>query len=151
MSNDLNRWQGIGRLGKDTGTRYSQNGEAVCSFSIACGSKWRDKNSGDTKEKTEWVNITAFGKLGEICAQYLKKGSRIYIEGRLQTDKWTDKEGKDRYTTKVIAERMQMLGSKSARPEAQEAQEPQTESTAPVGGEFDDDIPFAQYERGFIA
>lgn len=127
MSNDLNRFTGIGRLGKDPETRYAPSGGAVCSFSIACGSKWKDKDSGEQKEKTEWVNVTAFGKLGEICAQYLTKGSQIYIEGRLQTDKWQDKEGKDRYTTKVIAERMQMLGGKGgdAKPEAKAASAPE--------------------------
>lgn len=113
MSNDLNRWTGIGRLGKPPEARYTKDGSAVVSFSIACGQTWKDKNSGEKKEKTEWVNITAFGKLGEICAQYLVKGSQVYVEGRLQTDKFTDKEtGKDRYSTKVVAENMQMLGGK---------------------------------------
>ena len=149
MANDLNRWQGIGRLGTDPTSRYTKDGGAVVSFSIACGQSWKDKNSGEKKEKTEWVNITAFGKLGEICAQYLKKGSQVYIEGRLQTDKFTDKEtGKERYSTKVVAETMQMLGG---RTDAKQEKEPQTESAASAGGEFDDDIPFAQHERGFVA
>lgn len=155
MSNDLNRWTGIGRLGRDPETRYTPSGGAVCSFSIACGSRWKDKNSGEQQEKTEWVNITAFGKLGEICEKYLAKGSQIYIEGRLQTDKWQDKEGKDRYTTKVIAERMQMLGGKGEAERENETSEPQTASAAGSGGggggAFDDGIPFAQHERGFVA
>lgn len=139
MSNDLNRFQGIGRLGKDPDSRYTQSGDAVVSFSIACGQSWKDKN-GDKQEKTEWVNVTAFGKLGEICAKYLAKGSQIYIEGRLQTDKWTDKEGKDRYTTKVIAERMQMLGTRNQ--EGHEPKAEKTESAAPTEPDFDDALPF---------
>lgn len=138
MSNDLNRWTGIGRLGKDPETRSG----AVCSFSIACGSKWKDKDSGEQKEKTEWVNVTAFGKLGEICGQYLTKGSQIYIEGRLETRKWQDKEGKDRYTTGVVAERMQML-SRPDRDADDDA--PRDVLKEPkVAPEFDDDrdIPF---------
>lgn len=138
MANDLNRFTGIGRLGKDPETRYAPSGGAVCSFSIACGSKWKDKDSGEQKEKTEWVNVTAFGKLGEICGQYLAKGSQIYVEGRLQTDKWQDKEGKDRYTTKVIAERMQMLGSKG-----ETKRESAAPSEAPADTDyFGDDVPF---------
>lgn len=139
MSNDLNKFMGIGRLGKDPEARYSQGGEAIVSFSIACGQSWKDKNSGEKKEKTEWVNVTAFGKLGEICAQYLKKGSQVYIEGRLQTDKFADKEtGKDRYSTKIVAERMQMLG---ARPDADAKPEPKAAPHEFVDSDLDS-LPF---------
>lgn len=136
MSNDLNRWQGIGRLGKDVETRFTKNGEGVASFSIACGQQWKDK-SGAKQEKTEWVNITAFGKLAEICGKYLSKGSQVFVEGRLQTDKYTDKDGVERYATKVIADRLQMLGS----PNRQGQAAPQ-EATAEAKPDFDDDIPF---------
>jgi single-strand DNA-binding protein len=106
MATDLNMWQGIGRLGKDVEIRFTATGDAVANFSLACG--WKSKE----KEGTEWVNITAFGKLAEICGKYLKKGSQVYIAGSLKTDKYTDKSGVEKYSTKVMAEKMQMLGSK---------------------------------------
>ena len=130
----------IGRLGKDPETRYMTNGEAVTNFSIATSETWKDK-SGDKQEKTEWHNITAYRKLAEIIAQYVKKGSLIYIEGKLQTRKWQDKEGKDRYTTEIIADQMQMLGGKT---EQQDKPEPAAKQPSPVPNDnFDDDlIPF---------
>ena len=94
MSNDLNKCTFIGRLGADPETRYAPSGDAICSFSIAVGSQWKDKASGEKKEATEWVNATAFGKLGEICSQYLRKGSQIYLEGRMKTEKYQAKETK---------------------------------------------------------
>ena len=103
----------LGRLGKDPEIRYMPNGNAVVGFSMATSEKWKDKDSGQMQEKTEWHNITAFGKLAEIINQYLVKGSECYIEGRLQTDKWTDKEGHDRYTTKIIADKLNMIGGKT--------------------------------------
>lgn len=106
MSNDLNQCNFIGRLGKDPEVKYLPSGDPVTSFSIAVGSKFGDK------ENTEWVNVTTFKKLAEICGEYLKKGSQVFISGRLQTDSWEDKQGQKRYTTKVIADRMQMLGAK---------------------------------------
>jgi len=106
MATDLNMWQGIGRLGKDVEIRFTATGDAVANFSLACG--WKSKE----KEGTEWVNITVFGKLAEICGKYLKKGSQVYIAGSLKTDKYTDKSGVEKYSTKVMAEKMQMLGSK---------------------------------------
>lgn len=132
----VNKWIGIGNLGKDPMTRYLPSGDAVCSFSIACSESWKDKNSGEKKEATEWINISTFGKLAEICAEYLKKGSQVYIEGRIQTRKWQDKEGQDRYSTEIKADQMKMLGGK-----------PQGDTPAPAkksGGSFDDmddDIP----------
>lgn len=110
--NDLNQCQFIGRLGGDVEMRYMPGGDAVASFSIAVGSQWKDKTSGEKKESVEWVSITAFGKLGEICGKYLLKGSQVFISGRLKTEKYKAKDGTDRYSTKVIAENMQMLGSK---------------------------------------
>lgn len=104
----------IGRLGKDPVTRYMPNGDAVANFSVATSETWKDKSSGEKQEKTEWHNITAYRKLGEICGEYLKKGSQVYLEGKLQTRKWTDKEGVEKYTTEVIADQMVMLGSRQA-------------------------------------
>lgn len=146
MANDLNRWQGIGRLGKDPEVRYLPDGRAVASFSVACGSSWKDKQSGEKKESTEWVNISAFGQLAEIMGKYLKKGSRIFVEGRLKTDKY-QKDGQDHYSTKVIADSMQMLDSKSdtsASPSSMAASSTHSAPTAPaaVFDDFDDDIPF---------
>lgn len=108
----LNKAILIGTLGKDPETRYSQDGSAVCSFSIATNEKWKSKN-GEKKESTEWHRISAFGKLAEICGQYLKKGASVYIEGKINTRKWKDKDGNERYTTQIIADTMQMLGGKT--------------------------------------
>ncbi|UCV29015.1 single-stranded DNA-binding protein [Ferribacterium limneticum] len=108
----VNKWIGIGNLGRDPETRYTASGEAICNFSIACTESWKDKQSGERKEMTEWVRISAFGKLAEICSQYLKKGSQVYVEGSLRTRKWTDKEGQERYTTEIRCDDMKMLGSR---------------------------------------
>lgn len=137
MANDLNNCSFIGRLGKDPEVRYAASGDAIASLTLAVGSTWKDK-AGTKQESTEWVNITAFGKLGEICAQYLKKGNQVFISGRMKTEKYTDKTGVDKYSTKIVAERMQMLGGKN---EGQQAGKPAQES----GGfdpQDDDQIPF---------
>lgn len=136
MSNDLNQCNFIGRLGKDVELRYAPSGEPVASFSIACGSQRKNKQ-GEKIDSTEWINITAFGNLAEICGKYLKKGSQIYLSGRMNTSKYTDKEGVEKYSTKIIAERMQMLGSK---PAAVEQAKDEPKSDAP--GFDDQDIPF---------
>ncbi len=101
----------VGNLGKDPETRYMPDGAAVTNFSIATTEQWKDK-SGEKQEKTEWHRISTFQRLAEIAGEYLKKGSQVYIEGRLQTRKWTDKDGVEKYTTEIIADRMQMLGSR---------------------------------------
>ena len=101
----------IGNLGKDPEVRYTQSGDAVCNFSIATTEKWKDK-SGEKQEKTEWHNIVFFGRTAEVCGEYLKKGSPCYVEGRLQTRKWTDKDGNDRYTTEVVGSTLQLLGDR---------------------------------------
>jgi single-strand DNA-binding protein len=145
----------IGNLGKDPETRYLPSGEALTSFSIATSETWKDKTSGEKKEATEWHRISAFGKLAEICGEYLRKGSQVYIEGSLRTRKWQDKEGQDRYTTEVRADQMRMLGSRgggdgggSAMREPAAAPSGGGGSKAPAkksGGSFDDmddDIPF---------
>ncbi len=149
MSNDVNQCNFVGRLSKDPETRYMPSGEAIASFSLAVGSSWKDK-AGEKQESTEWVNVTAFGKLAEICSQYLAKGSQVYLSGRMKTDKYDDKDGITRYSTKIIADRMQMLGSKgdsdkgSAEP-VQRAERAKAPVPSGGGSGFDDmenDIPF---------
>ena len=107
MATDLNRCEFIGRLGKDPEVRYTADSNAICNFSIAVGYKSKDK------ELTEWVRITAFGKLAGICADYLKKGSQVFVAGRMTTRKWVNKDGVDQYTTEVVADQMQMLGGRT--------------------------------------
>ncbi|HWV63415.1 MAG TPA: single-stranded DNA-binding protein, partial [Oxalicibacterium sp.] len=102
----------VGNLGRDPETRYMPNGEAVTNIAVATTESWKDKNSGDKKEVTEWHRITFYRRLAEVAGQYLKKGSSVYVEGRLQTRKWTDKDGVERYTTEIIADTMQMLGGR---------------------------------------
>lgn len=107
MANSLNHCNFIGNLGRDPELRFTPSGDAICNFSIACGWKTKDK------EGTEWIRCTAFGKLAEICGQYLKKGSQVYIAGRMTTRKWKNKEGVDQYSTEINVDQMQMLGGKS--------------------------------------
>lgn len=104
----------IGNLGADPEVRYTQGGSAVAKLRMATSEQWRDRNTGETQERTEWHRVVFFGKLAEIVQQYLKKGSKIYVEGRLQTNKWQDQSGQDRYTTEIIADVMQMLDSRGA-------------------------------------
>jgi single-strand DNA-binding protein len=114
MSNDLNLCQFIGRAGKDPEVRYTSGGDAVCNFSIAASQSWKDKTTGEKKEKTEWVNCSAFGKLAEIVGEYVKKGKQVYVAGRMETRKWQDKDGADRYTTEIRVDQLQLLGGKDA-------------------------------------
>ena len=144
----VNKWIGIGNLGKDPETRYTPSGEAVCNITVACTESWKDKQTGEKKELTEWVRIGFFGKLAEIAGQYLKKGSQVYIEGSLRTRKWQDKDGQDRYTTEIEANSMQMLGGRSDtsddRPPAKPSQSGRPSASAGGTGfeDMDDDIPF---------
>jgi len=135
MANDLNRCEFIGRLGKDPEVRYSPAGDAVCNFSIAVGSKFNEK------ESTEWVRIVTFKKLAGICGDYLRKGSQVYIAGRMTTRKWVNKDGVDQYTTEVIADQMQMLGGKS---EAVANEKPDAYRQIKEGNivDLEDDVPF---------
>ena len=103
----------VGNLGKDPEVRYTQDGRAVAQFSIATSEEWKDKNTGEKREKTEWHRVVAFGRLGEICGEYLSKGRQVYIEGRLQTSSY-EKDGVTRYSTDIITDKMQMLGSKNS-------------------------------------
>lgn len=151
----------IGNLGRDPETRYMPNGEAVTNITLATTETWKDRTSGERQEKTEWHRITFYRRLAEIAGEYLKKGSQVYVEGRLETRKWTDKEGKDRYTTEIIASEMKMLGSRSGagapsydasddtpspRPQARAAATAgaaKPAGKAPGGiADMDDDIPF---------
>jgi len=156
MARGINKVILVGNLGADPDTRYMPSGKAVTNIRIATSESWKDKQTGDQQERTEWHSIVMYDKLGEIAAEYLRKGSQVYIEGKLRTRKWQDKEGKDRYTTEVIANEMQMLGGRggsgggasSGEPRAARPAPAENRSTAPVadegggGGEFDDDIPF---------
>jgi single-strand DNA-binding protein len=112
MARGINKVILVGNLGKDPETRSLPSGEAVTNITVATSDSWKDKQTGEQKEKTEWHNVVFFKRLAEIAGQYLKKGSQVYIEGSLRTRKWQDKEGKDRYTTEIVAQEMQMLGSK---------------------------------------
>ena len=138
----------IGNLGADPETRYLPSGEAVTNIRIATTEKWKDKSSGEQREQTEWHRINFFGRLAEVAGEYLKKGSRVYIEGQLRTRKWQDKEtGQDRYTTEIRASEMKMLGSRPAGGErdGQEDTERQAPAAKKPAGRFDDmedDIPF---------
>ncbi len=139
----------IGNLGRDPETRYMPNGEAVTNITLATSETWKDKTSGEKQETTEWHRVTFYRRLAEIAGEYLKKGSQVYVEGRLETRKWQDKEGKDRYTTEIIASEMKMLGSRSGQGDPGLREPPAEASAKPAnakpGGKFDDlddDIPF---------
>ena len=143
MANDLNRCTFIGRLGKDPELKYFQNGDAYCNVSIACGESWKDKASGEKKERTEWVNLAFSQKLAEVAAQYLKKGAQIYVEGKFTTRKWTDKEGQERYSTEIKVANMQMLGGKQDGASAGSSAAPAARPAAGKQGQpEDDDVPF---------
>ena len=119
----------IGRLGADPEVGYTQNGNAVANFSVATSENWKDKNTGEKRERTEWHRVVAWDRLGEICGEYLSKGRQVYIEGRLQTRSWEDRDGNKRYTTEIIASDVQFLVGKSGGPSEPKVNE-------------DDDIPF---------
>jgi len=155
MARGVNKVILIGNLGNDPDVRYTASGAAVANISLATAESWRDKESGEQQERTEWHRIVFFGRLAEIVAEYLKKGSQIYVEGRLQTRKWQDKEGKDRYSTEIVANEMQMLGSRSGGSSNQSydqtppndddtssGNKPQKAAAKPKDDDFDDDIPF---------
>ena len=140
----------VGNLGADPESRFAPSGDAICNISVATTETWKDKNTGDKKESTEWHKVGFYGKLAEIAGQYLRKGSQVYVEGSLRTRKWQDKNGQDRYTTEIRGDVMKMLGGK---PEGQQQaaaprqQAPLRQHPAP-SGEFDDDIPFMRHAHG---
>lgn len=159
MARGINKVILIGNMGQDPEIRYTTNGAAVANVTVATSESWKDKNTGEQQERTEWHRVVFFARLAEIVGEYLKKGSKVYVEGRLQTRKWQDKSGQDRYTTEIVANEMQMLDRRDggssgnfdqSRPPAQ-----QDTGGAPGGGssgagstggapaeDFDDDIPF---------
>ena len=157
MARGVNKVILVGNLGSDPETRYMPSGDAVTNISIATTESWKDKQSGEQKEKTEWHRVVMFRRLGEIAAEYLRKGSQVYIEGKLRTNKWKDRDGNDRYTTEIIADEMQMLGgrggagggdyssgggsNKSSGGGSGQSGDGQN-SPPPPADDFDDDIPF---------
>jgi single-strand DNA-binding protein len=159
MARGVNKVILVGNLGADPETRSMPSGMTVTNIRIATSESWKDKTSGAQQERTEWHNIALFGRLGEISAEYLRKGSQVFVEGRLRTRKWQDKQGNDRFTTEIIADNMQMLGGRAggaggtsggAERGAAAGAPPRDEydqsapTPAPAGGkeDFDDDIPF---------
>lgn len=134
----VNRVIIVGNLGKDPEIRYTSAGKPIANLTVATSDSWKDKNTGEKQEKTEWHKVTFFDKLAEIVGQYLKKGSKIYLEGKLQTRKWQDKDGQDRYTTEIVGSEMKMLSGKGEG-ESRSAPAP-AESNAVV--DFDDEVPF---------
>lgn len=162
MAKGINKVIIVGNLGKDPEVRYSANGAAIANLTIATSEQWTDKQSGQKQEKTEWHRVVMFNRLGEIAGEYLKKGSQVYIEGKLQTRKWQDNNGQDRYTTEIVANEMQMLGGRSGggadfnpsqgggfgggQPASAPAQSRGAAAPQQQGGsnfdDFDDDIPF---------
>ena len=145
MARGVNKVILVGNCGQDPETRYSANGVAITNINVATTDSWKDKQTGQMQERTEWHRVVFFRRLAEIAGEYLKKGSKVYIEGKLQTRKWQDKEGNDRYTTEVVANEMQMLdsrgGSTSYNQDETPTAQPMSQEPTPAG-DFDDDIPF---------
>ena len=152
MARGVNKVIIIGNLGADPEVRYMPSGSAVTNIRVATSEGWKDKQSGDTQERTEWHRIVFFNRLAEIASEYLRKGSKVYIEGSLRTNKWQDQSGAERYTTEIIANTMQMLDSKggaasypgsgSSSASSSYSQESVPASEPEMSVEFDDDIPF---------
>jgi single-strand DNA-binding protein len=152
MARGVNKVILIGNLGQDPEVKYMPNGNAVANITVATSESWKDKNTGEQVDKTEWHRVVFFRRLAEIVGEYLKKGSKIYIEGKLQTRKWQDKNGADHWTTEVIANEMQMLDSRGGGSSdfnqgqgsapSQSAQQSAPAQAAPAPNDFDDDIPF---------
>jgi len=153
MARGINKVILVGNIGNDPETRFLPNGNPVASFSVATSEAWKDKQTGEKQERTEWHRVVAFNRLGEIAGEYLRKGSKVYIEGSLRTRKWQDQQGADRYMTEIIAAELQMLdgkGTTSSAPasptkSSQAYSHDSMEHAAPAGMEqpmMDDDIPF---------
>ena len=144
MARGINKVIVVGNLGADPDTRAMPSGNQVTNISVATSESWNDKVTGDKQERTEWHRVVFYGRLAEIAGDYLKKGSQVYVEGKLQTRKWEDKEGKDRWTTEIIANQMQMLGERMSQGASNQnnVTKPDSSSNESVDEEFDDDIPF---------
>jgi len=149
MARGVNKVIIVGNLGNDPDTKYMPSGSAVTNLSVATNESWKDKQTGEQKDRTEWHRVAMFGRLAEIAAEYLRKGSQVYIEGKLRTRKWQDQQGNDKYTTEIIADEMQMLGGRSGGGApamgggsgVPPGPSPQGGGSS-GGGDFDDDIPF---------
>ena len=135
--NGVNKAIILGTLGQDPDMRNTASGSVVANLSVATNETWKDRQTGEKQERTEWHRVSMFGKLAEIAGQYLSKGSQVYLEGRIQTRKWQDKDGNDRYTTEIVANEMQMLGGKKEQPKDY------PEKTQGGGSDGFDEIPFA--------
>lgn len=152
MARGVNKVILIGNLGQDPEVKYMPNGNAVANITVATSESWKDKNTGEQVDKTEWHRVVFFRRLAEIVGEYLKKGSKVYIEGKLQTRKWQDKNGADHWTTEIMASEMQMLDSRGggssdfnqSQDSSQSMQQssPSQAAPAPANNDFDDDIPF---------
>jgi single-strand DNA-binding protein len=151
MARGVNKVMLIGNLGQDPEVKYMPSGGAVCNITVATTDSWSDRESGERQERTEWHRVVLFKRLAEIAGEYLHKGSKVYIEGRLQTRKWQDKNGQDRYTTEIVTTDLQMLDSRgsggtASYDKAAPAQGQRAPQSAPAQGapadDFDDDIPF---------
>ena len=140
MARGINKVILVGNLGADPDTRYTAGGGAVTKISIATSESWRDKQSGETKERTEWHRVVFFNRLAEVAGEYLRKGRQVYVEGSLRTNKWQDQSGQDRYTTEVVANEMQMLGGRDS-----------DSGGAPSGGGFRDNKPKPQEKATAVA
>ncbi len=146
MARGINKVIIVGNLGGDPETRYMPSGSAVTNLTVATNESWKDKQTGEQKDRTEWHKVAMFNRLAEVAAEYLRKGSQVYIEGKLRTRKWQDKSGQDRWTTEIIADEMQMLGSRggggSAPMSSSSDSAPSSAPPQPGPDDFDDDIPF---------
>lgn len=150
MARGINKVILVGNLGNDPDIRYTAGGAAVANISVATTDSWKDKESGEQQDRTEWHRVVFFGRLAEIVGEYLRKGSQVYLEGRLQTRKWQDKSGNDRYTTEIVANEMQMLGGRGGgmgnndqAPSPMSESSPDSSSAPAADNDFvDDDIPF---------
>lgn len=147
MARGVNKVILIGNLGKDPEVRYTPSGAAIANITLATSESWKDKQTGENVERTEWHRVVFYQRLAEVAGEYLRKGAKVYVEGRLQTRKWQDKNsGQDRYTTEIIADSMQMLDSKGGSSSGSSYEKPtaahSTTESAPALETFDDDIPF---------
>jgi single-strand DNA-binding protein len=144
MARGINKVIIVGNLGADPETRYMPSGSAVTNLSVAPSETWKDKQTGEQQERTEWHKVAMFNRLAEIAAEYLRKGSQVYIEGKLRTRKWQDRDGNDRWTTEIVADEMQMLGGRGGGGSAPMSSDRGSSGGPPEGppDDFEDDIPF---------
>jgi single-strand DNA-binding protein len=144
MARGVNKAILVGNLGQEPEVKYTADGKAVANISVATSEQWDDKKTGEKQTKTEWHRVVLFGRTAEVAGEYLHKGSQVYLEGKIQTRKWQDKSGQDKYTTEIVANEMQMLGGRDDAPTASQPARSQAKppQKAPAAKGFDDDIPF---------